>query len=637
MRWAGSFVRLQQQHRTLTIYWCQPVCRKAPSATKDVSTLLRCRSTNRSYNLKSSNDALLKDEKQEYNSLESFGDQIVRQWVSPSSSHSAVNPLEEEVESEEEPVEKPTTSSTQPFERLKAHRPPIKPIPWGKEKLMQAESQELEEDQLERDNLLSILAQSNSPTHIWQAYLEAVRRSLHVPPELLDRITRVVIRNHAPTRKTFLQLHQVLNHLRQEGQPIKRWQWNSLIYHSALGLRKVWTKDYQAALDVYREMLSMQAKSGNAEHCRPDLYTYTTLLYIAIRTGVQQNVEHAYSLLKSSNLRLDRVSRLAIIPYYIHNKHLVAIRRLAREFMQEKEDIGIDGINAYLWAHGKYGKLEAVEDIYRALRANIPPGDIVDLKSRSSISDSEDHPIRPNQLPAPIDVDAIEDFYERESQLDWALLDLAEDFEPSDDNPPNIPSPHQVKPDSNTRKPPGPPNKSGKRQNATGDLVIWAHHVPNQITYTLCMQTFAYHGRLSKAFEIFRDMLTTLNREQSWRAKSIPYKALHQAYRALFLGFVRSARNLVEEPEVDEEEDENWKRNALEFVFESFLDMDRDQLRPNDRLVSWIMHSYEAITHHDEKRLVEVWRVLEARFGRLRVPRNFRYIAKLARDPTDDM
>jgi pentatricopeptide repeat protein len=479
--------------------------------------------------------------------------------------------------------------------------------------------------------ILSILAESNSPGLIWHTYQRAGRLSIPIPVPFLDRISRVIIRRYAPTRETFLRLHEVLHVLRQQGH-MKRWQWNSLIYYAALGLRKVHTKDYRNALDIFREMQSLQATPENHQHCEPDIYTYTTLLSIAIKTGVAECVDHAYSLLRDSRLQQDRIARLAIIPYYIRNRNLKAVRTIAREFASKNEDIGIDGINAYAWAFGRHGRLEVVEEIYQVLRSNLSLGDAVGEKSAQPISlkpingyhmvvqsasTAEKEMFKPS-------IDTADPFLE-----EWysSLIDVGNlvfefaTFNPGAESPDRYPSQVESGPDHRPQ--------SDQIEWVNGDLLIMRHHVPDNITYTLCIQAYAYHRNLRQALQIFQDMITTPDMERPWDCTAQTYRALHKAYRALFLGFVRQSSslytddNLLSNGDAGEEE-RQWTKEALEFLFQSFLAMDPEELRPNDRTVSWIMQAFANSSGHDPNKLSWVWRSLENRFGHLRVPRLYR-------------
>lgn len=485
------------------------------------------------------------------------------------------------------------------------------------------------------------MSRTNSPTLAWDAYRDAVNQSIHIPAPLLDRVFGVLIRTYAPTRKTFLRLHEISSHLRNQGGHLKLWQWNALIYHSALALRKVHTKDYQAALDVYTEMVSAQADYGSGRRVKPDISTYTTLIYVAIRTGIVENVQHAYSLLRASKVTPDRLARLAIIPYYIYIRKLRLIRGIALEFKEKRQDIGLDGINAYMWAFGRHGYLEVMEEVYQALRLNIrhdTSDRAVATPESSSVGIALEHQssaeARPMiSLPGP----------KRDMSRRWKLSSKEEIDDtlavlnwPSTTTSVAVTSAAQMDASS--------PSKQGSTAMLWGShrvvnesLAIWNHHVPNHITYAICIQVYAFHGNYRRALQIFRDMITSNEVEGASASKKIPYTAMHKVYRALFLGFARVSRKFKpsdeekSRPSFSDEQEREWISNALEVALAGFLNMEPRQGRPNDRSVLWIMYAFSNISQGDTGKLITVWRLLEERFGSLHVPYSFRQIAKAAR------
>jgi len=426
---------------------------------------------------------------------------------------------------------------------------------------------------------------------------------------------------------------------------VKRWQWNSLIHHSALGLRKVYTKDYQAALDIFHEMQSLSAMPGNELHCKPDVYTYTTLLSIAIRTGVTENVDHAYSLLRDSNLQQDRVARLAIIPYYSRNRNLRAIRTIADGFARDNEDMGIDGINAYIWAFGRHGHLNAVEEVYQALRSNLSPEDIVgDSEEVSSTSiDGFSKTAKPTssiqkeKLRPSMGDPYWEEWASSMNDLDNLISELTT-WHPGTESPNGITSHLDSESHDKSVTRLGEPSRSVRRspRRVNEDLLIMAHHIPDNITYTICIQVHAYRNDLERALQVFRDMITTFDRERPWETPAVTYKAFHKAYRALFLGLVRYSSQLDTSDhfgfhESCGEDEKRRTQETLEFVFQSFLAMEPAELSPNDRTVRWIMNAFANCSGHDPEKLIQVWRALEQRFGPLRVPRLYRNLVSRAR------
>lgn len=495
--------------------------------------------------------------------------------------------------------------TTDRLERVK-ERAPVKPLPIS-QTTIHNDGTLTKEEQIARRKLFAILSESNSPELIWKTFCQAMDTSITLPRPLIDRVSRVVIRTYAPKRETFLRLHSIITHLRNSDHQVYTWQWNALVYHAALGRRKVRTQDYRAALDVYREMLSHLPHLDSGAKSSPDTITYTTLLSIAIRTGSGELVEHAHSLFRSSQTAEDRIARIAIIPYYARIKYLKAIVRIARHFADTKEDIGIDGINSYLWAFGRWGHLDVVRSIYDALRRNLP-----------SVPENIDEVDSPMMPLFDAEMDGL--FDEQSEEPKTKRKETTPKDSPTDSE--DILEPDGIQPISRSST-----KRVNRKQSVHGNLIIWPQHVPDSITYTMCVQIFAYNGKLREAMTIFLDMLNTPNREQRWDGhSSVNYRPLHKTHRAMFLGFVRYARQMKNIRRIDRENDPAWCLEALRAVFDSFLNMDEDQFGPNDRLVLWIMDAFALYSKNDNTLLVWVWTSLTNRFGPLRPLRRYEHI-----------
>ena len=103
----------------------------------------------------------------------------------------------------------------------------------------------------------------------------------------------------------------------------------------------------------------------------PTIRTYTTLLSIATRTRLPRLVVHALQLMRESSLTQDRLARLAILPFYIYGRKLEPVRAIIREFAEARDDVGVDGVTAYIWALGRMGHVNEVEEVYAVLKENV--------------------------------------------------------------------------------------------------------------------------------------------------------------------------------------------------------------------------------------------------------------------------
>jgi pentatricopeptide repeat protein len=197
-------------------------------------------------------------------------------------------------------------------------------------------------------------------------------------PTILRMIVSLLSQQRPRTRQTFVRLLNVTSELRKMGEKMTTEEWNALIDCAGKGLRKTRVEDYEAALGVYDEMLALsnpvpgasQPHSTTTSHTSaPDIFTFNTLLSIAARTLSFSCIQHAVSLL-SANPQIvpDRITYITLMYFYsrTHQTHLVPLS-LTR-IVAEGWDVGIDGLNAAMWAYARSGQVNVAMGVYHALR-----------------------------------------------------------------------------------------------------------------------------------------------------------------------------------------------------------------------------------------------------------------------------
>lgn len=238
------------------------------------------------------------------------------------------------------------------------------------------------------DLLEAIIAYTSSPDQAWNAFTHC--QSLHhsPAPKLLARLSALLVSARPRSRTVFLRLQQVLTAIRDAGGTLYTWQWNALLHAAGDTQRRVRSLNYLASVRVLREWREYAAEleeaqlhdphhdelttSGKgASTPEPTIRTYTTLLSIATRTRLPKLVAHALQLMRESSLTQDRLARLAVLPFYIYKRKFGPVRAIIRDFAEAGTDVGVDGVTAYIWALGRMGYVNEVEEVYATLKENV--------------------------------------------------------------------------------------------------------------------------------------------------------------------------------------------------------------------------------------------------------------------------
>ncbi|KAH7914380.1 hypothetical protein BJ138DRAFT_1079491 [Hygrophoropsis aurantiaca] len=245
-----------------------------------------------------------------------------------------------------------------------------------------------------RKELLRILATTNSLADAWSAYsaLLSMRppedhpaNSPAIPYSHLHRLARLLASSKPRTRTLFLQLSSVLTTLQKSGGRTQLWEWNALVDCAGRSWRSTSLEDFKAALDVFSSITMSRSIHSNdsdditEDHLAsppiltPDIVTYTTLLYIAGRSSHPAAIRHATSLLRSSGIPPNRLTHLALLGYFTRTNQLSGVRATLLKMKEQDLRVGLDGINACLWAYARNGHMDIAATIYRVLRNNVTP------------------------------------------------------------------------------------------------------------------------------------------------------------------------------------------------------------------------------------------------------------------------
>ncbi|KAG6879500.1 hypothetical protein C0992_001996 [Termitomyces sp. T32_za158] len=241
------------------------------------------------------------------------------------------------------------------------------------------------------------LHETTSADEAWSAYTTLNECNVPVRLAALHRIVRLVARNRPRASTEYTRLLEIVKRIRSAGGKVYLHEWNTVMDAAGRGWRKTTVRHYEMALSFFRDMTKGRAPGTTlaldvgssivedevlTESVEPDIYTYTTLLGIAARTQDQRCLRHAKSLLERSGIPPNRFTHLALIPYFSATSQPGAVRSTLLMLERERMELGLDGINALLWAYSKSRRLDIVTMIYRLLKHNLTP-DLSDVEEET--------------------------------------------------------------------------------------------------------------------------------------------------------------------------------------------------------------------------------------------------------------
>ncbi|KAJ6627502.1 hypothetical protein B0H10DRAFT_390388 [Mycena sp. CBHHK59/15] len=234
-------------------------------------------------------------------------------------------------------------------------------------------------------SLLRVLGNTQSPQQAWMAYYTLVSASFTIPYPQLDRLVHLIARATPKTRTQFHRLLSVLTSIHQSGQKITKHQWNALIDHAGKGLRKARPEDFKLAFDMFTDMVSGKAP-GHAlselgyslddvttDTPLPNIVTYNILVNHAANTHTRSALSHSTSLLTASGLPPSRITHLALLKYYANTDQLAGVRASLLKMHEQGLELGLDGVNACMWAFSRNRRLDIAMKLYRIIRHNVTP------------------------------------------------------------------------------------------------------------------------------------------------------------------------------------------------------------------------------------------------------------------------
>ena len=310
------------------------------------------------------------------------------------------------------------------FPSGKSHRPSVNTIGWNKNtmarKLAVVDAQTKGRGNICR-KMLRVLGTTASPLEAWLAYTTLrhmipdsyVTTGEHFIPFVhLHRLCRLLAASRPKNHMLFLRLLSILNYIRSTGGRIHRHEWNTVIDYAGRGWRKTRPEDWETALSLYNDMVDgrnpgakfhaqvqltevddlhsvqpsgaelhgqVQLPESDSLHAvQPDIYTFNILLDIAAETKQVSAARHALALMTEAGIDPNRMTFLILLKCHGLSQQMSGMRSTVLRMKDAGHELGVDGINACMWAYGLNGRHDLVKSIYRLLRHNVSPGETDD-------------------------------------------------------------------------------------------------------------------------------------------------------------------------------------------------------------------------------------------------------------------
>jgi pentatricopeptide repeat protein len=231
-----------------------------------------------------------------------------------------------------------------------------------------------------RPRLLVVLATTQDASSAWAAY-----RALLVLPRSADkarpkvpfphrhRLLRLLAASPRPRpRGRFAQVLSVLRALHDAGGTVQRWEWNLLLDCAGKeGWRRPREEQFRAALALLAEMKSaedVEEDGGLARALAPDIFSYSTLIAHAVRTGAPAAVRHAMQLLARAGFSQGVHAHTALLCFFARCGDLAGVRETLFR-MRQGGGLSQVPFNAVLWAFAYNGRLDVARAMYRVVCA----------------------------------------------------------------------------------------------------------------------------------------------------------------------------------------------------------------------------------------------------------------------------
>jgi len=228
----------------------------------------------------------------------------------------------------------------------------------------------------------------------WQSYQEMISLAhvlsdpdAAIPLEYLHRLVRLFATERPKTRTHFDRLLEVMGRIHDIGGVVQTWEWNTLIDSAGKGWRKTTSRQFKDVEGTFDDLIWQRAPGTSLWRGRPPVeaadqdeeqhakgkastITLSTLLNLASRTKNRKVMRRATNLLHSSNVPHSREIYLTLLAHHTRCRDFAAIKSTASHMKRLGIELGLDGLNSYMSAMIRVGRLDVAEHILIALKGN---------------------------------------------------------------------------------------------------------------------------------------------------------------------------------------------------------------------------------------------------------------------------
>lgn len=412
------------------------------------------------------------------------------------------------------------------------------------------------------------LATTDSVSDAWEAYhtlmsLPRIEGRIPVPWQHLHRLARLIARTVPRTRTLFIRLLSVISTIHRTGGTVKLWEWNALTDFAGKGFRKASANDFRNALNVYHDLISNRPPGASFSPNKAALE--------AMGDENDPRTQHEPDIVTLTTLLNIAAS--------------TAQPTLFRRAWNLLESSGLPANRiTYLVLLRYHTKCRSL------------------LRFRSVL--------------ATMATQGMELGIEGANACLWAF---------ASNNRFDIAEPIYLVLRANLSQEPSPEVEQLREKLATEHIYLPTDVGPDHITYVSLIQAFAYHGHLDACLTVFMDLITAVISPSETGAPDARKTKLYlPAYRAIFLGFVRHARDprVVQDtlygsplhsPGADDAPS-RWTLDVLQELFNDFLRIPHE-VQPTERLIFWVLTAFAKTSGEDVKTMCTVYERLEERFG----------------------
>ncbi|KAF8211482.1 hypothetical protein K438DRAFT_1807395 [Mycena galopus ATCC 62051] len=266
-----------------------------------------------------------------------------------------------------------------------------------------------------RRDLLRVLGNTQSHLQAWLAYRALVAAPFSIPHRHLNRLVRLIAREKTKTRTLFQRLLAVLTSIHESGWKIEVYQWNALIDNAGKGFRRATPADFKRAFDMFTDLVTSKAPGTTMSETEysldeelvdnplPDIYTYTSLINHAVAQRNKDDLTQTTSLFSASGLPPSRITHLVMLKFYANARNLDGVRASVAKIRHVKGVLGVDALNAIMWAFSRHNRPDVAMKIYRVLRHNtileeyLGPNDVYSTKR--ALLEEEGIDVRATMIP----------------------------------------------------------------------------------------------------------------------------------------------------------------------------------------------------------------------------------------------